>query len=71
MWDAGEAVSGLRVPYTHVACQATAHQQHPVAGQTLDVLRERGMHVGTGGGAAWSPAPPTPPTLTMRCPHSP
>lgn len=50
VWDASEAVSSLRVPHTHVACQATAHQQHPITGQTLDVLREHSMDMGTGAG---------------------
>ena len=67
--DAGEAVSCLRVPYAHVPCQATAHQQHAIAGQTLDVLWERGVDMGTGGGTARPPAPPAPPTLTLRCPR--
>lgn len=59
--DAREAVPGLRVPHTHVARQAAAHQQHAVAGQTLDVLRE-------GRGQLWAPPPARP---RPRPPHSP
>ena len=38
--DAREAVPGLCVPHADLACQAAAHQQHPIASQTLDVLHE-------------------------------
>jgi len=42
--DARQAVSGLRVPHTHVARQAAAHQQHAVAGQALDVHEVPAQH---------------------------
>lgn len=72
--DAREAVPGLRVPHAHVARQAAAHQQHAVAGQTLDVLQGHSAHtvrlrleVAPRPGPAPSPQPRP---LTMRCPRS-
>lgn len=40
VWDDGETVSSLSVPHSDLSCQAAAGQQHPVTGQTLDVLQD-------------------------------
>ena len=39
--DDGQTVTSLGVPNPNLSCQATAGQQHPVTGQTLDVLQDR------------------------------
>ena len=44
--DAGEVISDVCIPYTHVACQATAHQEHPIVGQRLDVREVPMQHQG-------------------------
>lgn len=41
VWDDGQTVTSLGVPNPNLSCQATASQQHPVTGQTLDVLQDR------------------------------
>lgn len=41
VWDDGQTVASLGVPNPNLSCQATASQQHPVTGQTLDVLQDR------------------------------
>lgn len=64
--DTREAIPGLCVPHTDVSCQATAHQQHAVAGQALDVLREPGVGVGQ---APALPCLAAVPLLTMRWPR--
>lgn len=46
--------------HTHVACQATAHQQHPSLARHSMSLRERSMHMGTGGRAGLVPRAPGP-----------
>lgn len=44
--DAGEVVSNVCISYILVACQATAHQQHPIAGQRLNVHEVPMQHQG-------------------------
>ncbi len=41
VWDDSQTVTSLCVPDPDLTCQAAASQQHPVTGQTLDVLREK------------------------------
>lgn len=40
VWDDSETVPGLSIPDADLSCEAAAGQQHPITGQTLNVLRD-------------------------------